>query len=59
MRQIDQVHDAEHQRQPGRHQEQHDAELQPVQPLLDKQQRAHRVTPSRRANIMSPSAMPP
>src|SRR4029077_7549212 len=32
----DQVHDAEDQRQPGRHQEQHDPELRPVQKLLDQ-----------------------
>ena len=35
VREIDQPHDAEDQRQPGRHQEQHDAELQAVQQLLD------------------------
>ena len=35
MREIDQIHDAEDQGQPGRHQEQHDAKLNPVQHLLD------------------------
>jgi len=35
VRQIDQVHDAENQGQPGRHQKQHDPELDPVQHLLD------------------------
>jgi hypothetical protein len=34
---IDEVHDAEHQRQPGGHQEQEDAELQPVQGLQDEE----------------------
>ena len=33
--QVDQIHDAEDQGQPGRHQEQHDAKLNPVQHLLD------------------------
>ncbi len=37
MRQIDQVHDAEHQRQPGGQQEQQQPELQPVQALFDEQ----------------------
>ena len=32
---IDEAHDAEDQRQPGRHQKKHDAELQAVQQLLD------------------------
>ena len=36
VRQVDHVHDAEDQRQPGRHQEQHDPELHPVQHLLDE-----------------------
>ena len=36
MRQVDQVHDAEDQGQPGRHQEQHDAELDAVQHLFDR-----------------------
>ena len=39
---VDEVHDAEDQRQPGRHQEQHHAELQPVEALLDDEQPAHR-----------------
>ncbi len=34
MREVDQPHDAEDQRQPGRHQEQHHAELQAVEDLL-------------------------
>ena len=37
MREVDQPHDAEDQRQPRRHQEQHDAELQAVQQLLDEE----------------------
>ena len=36
MRQVDQVHDAENEGQPGRHQKQHDPELDPVQHLLDE-----------------------
>ena len=36
VRQIDEVHDAEHERQPGRQQEQQQAELQSVQALLDE-----------------------
>ena len=38
MRQIDEVHDAEHQRQPRRQQKQQQAELQPVQELFDDKQ---------------------
>jgi len=38
VRQIDEIHDAEHQRQPGRQQEQQQAELQPVQRLFDENQ---------------------
>jgi len=34
VRQIDQVHDAENQGQPGRQEEQHDTQLKPVQDLL-------------------------
>ena len=34
MRQIDEIHDAEHQRQAGRQQEQQQAELQAVQRLF-------------------------
>jgi hypothetical protein len=38
VRQIDEIHDAEHQRQPSRQQEQQQAELQPVQRLFDENQ---------------------
>ena len=38
MRQVDEVHDAEHQRQPRRQQEQQQAELQSVQELFDDKQ---------------------
>ena len=38
MRQIDEVHDAEHQRQSRRQQEQQQAELQSVQELFDDKQ---------------------
>ncbi len=41
MRQVDEVHHPEHQRQPRRHQEQQDAELQPVQRLDQKKLCAH------------------
>jgi hypothetical protein len=34
MGQIDHVHDAEHQRQAGRQQKKHEAELQAIQGLL-------------------------
>jgi hypothetical protein len=37
MRQVDQVHDAEDQRQPCRHQEQHDAKLGSIEELLEQQ----------------------
>ena len=37
MSEIDQVHDAEDERQPGRHQEQHDAELYAVEKLLERE----------------------
>jgi len=36
MRQVHQIHDAEHECQPGRQQEQQQAELKPVQALLDE-----------------------
>jgi hypothetical protein len=35
MRKIDHVHDAEHQRQPGGEQEQHETELQAVEGLFE------------------------
>ena len=38
MRQIDEVHDAEHQRQSRRQQKQQQAELQSVQELFDDKQ---------------------
>ena len=38
MRQVDQVHDAEDERQPGRQQEQEQPKLQTVQALFDQQQ---------------------
>ena len=38
---VDEVHDAEDERQPGRDQEQHDAELHPVQQLLEDEERRH------------------
>lgn len=41
MCQVDQTHDTENQRQTGSHQEQHDPRLQPIQHLLDQQQRRH------------------
>jgi len=41
MGEVDHVHDAEHERQPGRHQEQHHAVLQPVQELLENQSPGH------------------
>ena len=40
MREIDEVHDAEHQRQTGREQEQQQPELQAVQDLFDDEQHA-------------------
>ena len=46
MCQIEEVHDAEDQREPGRHQEQHDAELHPVQQLLDKKRNVHSPSPA-------------
>ena len=41
MRQVDQVHDAEHERQSGGHQEQHDAELNAVEHLFNEQRGRH------------------
>ncbi|BBO09586.1 hypothetical protein TM102_10560 [Bradyrhizobium sp. TM102] len=38
MREVDEIHDAEHQRQAGGEQEQQQAELQPVQELFDDKQ---------------------
>ncbi len=40
VREIDEVHDAEHQGQSRRQQEQQEPELQPVQDLFDDQQHA-------------------
>ena len=42
MRQVHHVHDAEHQRQPRRDQEQQHAELQPVQRLDEQKAGGHR-----------------
>ena len=55
MREIDEIHHAEHQRQPGRDQEQQDAELQAVQDL-DQQERADMGSGGRRAGG-DPSSM--
>ena len=41
MGKVDQTHDAEDQCQTGGHQEQHDAELQAVQDLLNEQYQRH------------------
>ncbi len=41
VREIDEVHHAEHKRQPGRDQEQDHAELKPVQHLDDKERGGH------------------
>src|SRR6202030_3466000 len=38
MGEVDEVHDAEHEREPRRQQEQQEAELQPVQELFDDKQ---------------------
>jgi hypothetical protein len=47
VRQVDHVHDAEDQRQPGGEQEQHQAELQPVERLLEDEDAGHRSAPQR------------
>ena len=39
---VDEIHHPEHQREPGRHEEQQDAELQPVEQLDDEQRGGHR-----------------
>ena len=44
MRQVDHVHDAEDQRQPGGEQEQHQAELQAVEALFDDEEARHSVS---------------
>ena len=41
VRQIDQSHHTENQSQPGRHQKQHDAELKPIENLLDEKDEGH------------------
>jgi len=41
MGEVDQVHDAEHQRQPGGQQKQHHPELQPVERLLGEEYEIH------------------
>ncbi len=38
VRQVDEIHDAEHQRQAGRQQEQQEPELQAVEDLFDEEQ---------------------
>jgi len=48
MREVDEVHDPEDEREPGRDQEQRHAELEPVERLLDKEEEGHRlVAPGR------------
>jgi hypothetical protein len=42
VREVHHVHDAEHQRQAGGNQEQHQPELQAVQQLFDEERRGHR-----------------
>ncbi len=56
VRQVDEVHDAEHQRQPGGHQEQHDAELQAVQQLLEDEDQVHAQEHKKGAVAPRPSA---
>src|SRR5690606_4919806 len=46
VRQVDEPHDAEDQGQPGGHQKQHEAELEPVQELLDEKGGGHGGTDS-------------
>ena len=58
MGQVDQVHDPEHQGQPGRQQEQHDALLQSVQGLLEKKLCGHRLS-MRRAGPPRPTGKLP
>src|SRR4029079_9682656 len=41
VREVDEVHDAEHERQPRRHQKQRHAELQAVQELLEDEGEVH------------------
>src|SRR6185437_3480313 len=55
MRQVDEVHDAEHQRQPRRQQEQQQPELQSIQDLFDNEQ--HR-SPRRQAKAAAFVALP-
>jgi hypothetical protein len=41
VREVDHVHDAEHEREPGSEQEQHQPELQPVEGLFEKKRYGH------------------
>ena len=41
VREVDEIHHPEHQRQPRRDQKQQDAELQPVEKLNDKERKGH------------------
>jgi hypothetical protein len=50
VRKIDEVHDAEHEGQPRGQQEQEQAELQPVQTLLDEKRHGTAATGSRTPN---------
>jgi hypothetical protein len=53
MREVDEVHHPEHQRQPRRDQEQQDAELQAVQDLHQQKLRRHGAAMGRRATGVS------
>jgi hypothetical protein len=43
---IDEIHHPEHERKPGRDQEEQDAELEPVQNLDDNEPRGHYISPA-------------
>jgi len=58
VREVDHVHDAEHQRQARGEQEQHQAELHAVQRLLEKQDGGHANKKGVRAIFRNPRTMP-
>jgi hypothetical protein len=56
VREVDEVHDAEDEREPRGHQEQRDPELHPVQGLFDDKDRIHAETKrARSARALAPS----
>ncbi|KAG1579853.1 hypothetical protein G6F46_015597 [Rhizopus delemar] len=58
MRQVDEVHDAEDQGQPRRHQEQQRTQLQAVEQLRQQQRSVHRTSPEGGRPVTSAGSPP-